>query len=353
MGKMSAWATITVYVSSIASILVLARGGTVTQYAIVLVATGTITVIANGVMVVPLIRGEWHLDPVVWKRLVVGGAPLMLLMIFNQIYSTLDIPLLAWVTSATVVGWYGLAYRWAAIPIFIANAVMGSHYPEMARLAKQPGPEFAHLVNRAVKLTLLASTPAAVGLAVVAPNLIELFYEPEFEGAVRPLQVLALQIPITGMDTILATALIASDRLRRYLWVAAGAAILNPFVCVALIQVADRVWDNGAIGAAIATALTELAVMACAISLSAKGVMDRATVAWSLRCTVAGAAIVPVALIDTSSFLALAAQVVLGVVLFAVAAVVLRVLSVDMIRSAFRRAVGMVQAPPWARRRSR
>ena len=74
MGKMSAWATITVYVSSIAGILVLARGGDVITYAIVLAVTGTITVIANGVMVLPLVRGHWRLDAVVWKRLVVGGA---------------------------------------------------------------------------------------------------------------------------------------------------------------------------------------------------------------------------------------------------------------------------------------
>ena len=348
MGKMSAWATITVYVSSISSLLVLARGGTVTTYAIVLTVTGAITVIANGVMVLPLIRGQWHLDPVVWKRLVVGGAPLMLLMIFNQIYSTIDIPLLAWLTTSTVVGWYGLAYRWAAIPIFIATAVMGSHYPEMSRLGKQPGPEFAHLVNRAVKLTLLASIPAAVGLAVVAPNLIELFYEPEFGGATRPLQVLALQIPITGMDTILATALIAADRLRKYLVVAAGAAILNPFVCAALIKYADRVWDNGAIGAAIATALTELAVMVCALSLSAAGVMDRSTVSWSLRCTLAGVAIVPAALIDSATVVGLAAQVLLGVVLFGLAALALRVVSIEMLRSGLARARGMV-----AGRRSR
>lgn len=344
MGKMSAWATITVYVSSIAGILVLARGGDVITYAIVLAVTGTITVIANGVMVLPLVRGHWRLDAVVWKRLVVGGAPLMLLLIFNQIYSTLDVPLLAALTSTTIVGWYVLAYRWAAIPIFIAGAVMGSHYPEMSRLGKHPGPEFANLVNRAVKLTLLASTPAAVGLAVVAPNLIELFYEPEFSGAARPLQILALQIPITGMDTILATALIASDRLRKYLFVAAGAAILNPFVCAALIQMSDRLWDNGAIGAAIATALTEIAVMTCAICLSSKGVMDRATVSWALRCTLAGLAILPAALIDGDGALVLAAQVVSGVVLFGVAAVLLRVTSIETVRSLLGRAWQMVAA---------
>ena len=215
-----------------------------------------------------------EVDLHLWRVLVVGGAP-PVLMIFNQIYGTVDIPILAALTSTTVVGWYSLAYKWAAIPIFITTAVMGSHYPEMARLGKDPGPEFAGLVNRAVKLTLLASTPAAVGLAVVAPNLIALLYAARVRTSVRPLQILALQIPITSMDTILATALIACDRLRRYLIVAGAAAALNPILCAILIKVADGLWDNGAIGAAMATAVTELFVMCCALYLSTTGVMDQ------------------------------------------------------------------------------
>ncbi|MET0143883.1 MAG: flippase [Ilumatobacteraceae bacterium] len=342
MGKMSMWSTITVYVSSIAGILVLANNGSVISYTLALNLASLITVVANFVLVLPYVRHHVRLDPAVWKALIVGGVPLMLLLIFNQIYSTLDVPLLAALTSTTVVGWYVLAYRWAAIPIFIANAVMGSHYPEMARLAKHPGPEFAAIVNRAVKLTLVASIPAAVGLAVVAPNLIHVLYEPEFDGSVRPLQVLALQIPITAMDTILATALIASDRLRKYLFVAAAAAVFNPVVCGLLIHMADRVWDNGAIGAALATALTELFVMCCAIYLSSSGVMDRHVVAWSARCSIAGGAIVAVAFIPGDSAFTLALQVVLGAALFGVAAILLRVVSLDMLRAGWQRGMGMV-----------
>ena len=284
------------------------------------------------VLLLPYVRHHLRIDLHLWRVLVVGGAPLMLLMIFNQIYGTVDIPILAALTSTTVVGWYSLAYRWAAIPIFITTAVMGSHYPEMSRLGSNPGPEFAGLVNRAVKLTLLASTPAAVGLAVVAPNLIGLLYEPEFEPSVRPLQILALQIPITGMDTILATALIACNRLRRYLVVAGAAAAINPILCAILIQVADELWDNGAIGAAIATALTELFVMCCALYLSVTGVMDRGMFAWWARCTVAGLAILPVGMLSGGSAFVLVAQVVLGVLLFAVAAIALKVVPPDMLR---------------------
>ena len=343
MGKMSAWATIHVYVSSIASVVLLANGAGIVPYTMVMAWSPVILTVALAVLLLPYVRSHLGVDLHLWRVLVVGGAPLVLLTIFNQIYGTVDIPILAALTSTTVVGWYSLAYKWAAIPIFITNAVIGSHYPEMARLGSNPGPEFAGLVNRAVKLTLLASTPAAVGLAVVAPNLIALFYPPGFGPSVRPLQILALQIPITGMDTVLATALIACNRLRRYLVVAGAAAALNPILCAILIQVADEVWDNGAIGAAIATALTELFVMCCALYLSVTGVMDRGMFAWWARCTLAALAILPVAMLSGESTVVLFAQVALGALLYAVAAIALRVLPLDMLRGALGRVRAMIR----------
>ena len=108
------------------------------------------------------------------RHLVRGGVPLMLLMVFNQIYSTIDIPILAALTTPTVVGWYVLAYRWAAIPIFIANVVNGSFYPEMSKHGPGGGPEFTALVNRALKLVLVVLVPAGIGLAVVAGDLLHL-----------------------------------------------------------------------------------------------------------------------------------------------------------------------------------
>jgi O-antigen/teichoic acid export membrane protein len=338
MGKMSGWFTLGVYASSILGIVVLARDGGVVAYTLAVTAAGTITVFANFFILLPHVRGHrWRLDNRVARALVAGGAPLMLLMIFNQVYNTIDVPLLARLTSTTVVGWYGLAYRWAAIPIFIATAVIGSHYPEMSKLGHAGGgPKFANLVNRALKLNLLAAIPAAVGLAVIAPNLIEAMYDQEFDGTTRPLQILALQIPITGMDTILATALIASDRLRRYLWVAGFAAVANPLLCAFLITVADRTWQNGAIGAATATALTELFVMTCALHMRADGVMNRSLVLWTLRCTLAGVAIIPVAALARDSIGSLVAQIAVGGALFTLAALALRVIPIAMLRDGLR-----------------
>ncbi len=326
MGKSSAWTVIWVYTGSIGSLLVLANGGGPVSYALVLTAASFIPIIGNGLLVWPIVRGNnLHLDFGVWKHLFRAGAPLMLLTVFNQIYLTMDIPILAAVAGATTVGWYSLAYRWAGIPIFISGAVVHSHYPELSLLAKTGGPEFAQLVNRAAQLVLVASVPAGVGLAVIAPDLIEVVYGAEFAGAVRPLQILALQIPITGLDTILVTALVASDRLRKYLVVAGVAAVLNPIACIAAVHVAERVYANGAIGAALATAVTELFVMTCALALSERLVMDRAMVWWTLRCALAGLSIGLVGVFAGGTHLLV--QIALGVACYAGAALLLGTLA--------------------------
>ena len=343
MGKSSAWTVAAVYLGTIGGIVVLAAGGGVVAFAAILAVSNVLPLFGNWLQLRGVTRGHRRIDRTVMRHLVRGGVPLMLLMVFNQIYTTIDVPILAALTTPTVVGWYVLAYRWAAIPIFIANVVNGSFYPEMSKHGPGGGPEFTALVNRALKLVLVVSVPAGIGLAVVAGDLLHLLYGSEFEESLRPLQILALQLPITCVDTILATALIAQDRLRKYLVVAGVTAALNPPLTIGLVVLTDRISDNGATGAALATALTELFVMSCALVLSAKGVMDRAMVGWTVRCVAAGLTIVVVGLVAGGT--PLVVQVVLGVVAFGVAALALRTITVSMLRA------GLDQVRSAARRR--
>jgi O-antigen/teichoic acid export membrane protein len=342
MGKSSAWAVAAIYISNIGAILVVMRGHGVVAVSVVLLLGSALPVIGNWLLLRPVVKGHpRRIDPAIWTHLVRAGVPLMLLTVFNQIYGTLDIPILASIAGATVVGWYALAYRWAAIPLFIATVVVGSHYPEMSIHGREAGPEFARVVNRAVKLVLVASVPAGIGLAVVASDLIDLVYGAEFANSIRPLQILALQIPITAMDTILVTALIAAERLRKYLIVAAAAAVINPIICIMLVHATERSSGNGAIGAAIATALTEVLVMTCAIVLSTPGVMDRATTFWSIRCILASLCIVLVDVFAGDTHLVV--QILLGVVVYTAACFALRVVSPHSVRDGVQQLRSMVQ----------
>ena len=159
-----------------------------------------------------------------------------------------------------------------------------------------------------------------------------------------PTQILALHIPIASMDTILATALITSNRLNRYLVVAGVAAVLNPLVTTFAIHATVDAYDNGAIGAALVTLATEVFVMGGALLLRGPGVMDRQTTLWCLRCAIAGLSIFAVVAISGTPLLV---QVLLGVAIYTVASLALRTISVGMIRQVGNQvfaAVGSVRA---------
>jgi O-antigen/teichoic acid export membrane protein len=320
MAKPALLATVQVYVASLGGLLVLFLGGGVVMYSLVVALAGVIPVVGNTLMLWPQVRGHLHIDITVWKIVAIGGLPLVLLSVLNLIYGTIDIPILKQIAGEDAVGWYGLAYRWASIPVFISAAVIAAFFPQFSAHGAAMTAEFTRLVNRAIRLVLFVAVPSAFGIALVAGDLIATFYDGNtYEPSVVLIQILAIHIPIAAMDTILGMSLIASDRQHKLLVLAGIAAVLNPVFCVFAIRATMSVFDNGAIGAAIVTVGTELFIMSGLLRVRSDGVMDRATVVAIVRCVAAGATMVPVLLL--AGDLPLGVKVVAGVVCYVVASV--------------------------------
>jgi O-antigen/teichoic acid export membrane protein len=254
----------------------------------------------------------------------------MTLTIFNTIYGTIDIPILGSLTNETQVGWYSLAYRWVTIPTFIATAAITAYFPRFSAHGRPITEEFPRLVNECNRLVLLVSIPAAVGLAMVADSLIHDLYDPEFGPTIVLIQILAIHVPIAAMDTVLGSALVASNRLRKYVYVSVVAAALNPIACFALIPWTDDRYGNGAIGAAIATVGTELFILVGALMLRSPGVLDLRASWNAVRIVAAGLTIIPVLLVADP--LPLGVRIVLGVATYGVAIIAFRAVTGDDLR---------------------
>jgi O-antigen/teichoic acid export membrane protein len=330
-----------VYFQTIFGVLVLMLGWGVVAYAIVMALGTAIPMIATGLMVRPMVRGHRRFDAAIWRLLVVGGIPLMALAMFNLIYATVDVPILHSMSGEVVVGWYALAWKWVGIPMFITTAVASSFFPGFAQHGKRLTAEFAPLVNRALHIVLVVTVPISVGTALVADDLIRFFYEPEWNSAIVIVQILALQVPIAAMDTILGNALIAADRMHRYIYVSAIAAVLNPIACIVAIDITQERYGNGAIGAAIVTGATEVWVMIGALLLRSPGVMDWHTTMRIARILVASAAMVPAVLLVRDQPLVL--QIVVGAVTYAVVALAVRAISLTEVRQAVDQISGVVR----------
>jgi O-antigen/teichoic acid export membrane protein len=319
-----------VYIANGIGILALAMGYGVIVWGAIVTFSAFVPLVASFWMLRPHLQRPVHFDPKVWRHLFRDGIPLMTLVVFNVIYGTIDIPILGAITDDHTVGLYGVAYRWVGIPIFITTAVVTSYFPRFSAHGSPLTPEYPRLVNQSVRIVMLAAVPSSIGLAMVADDLVHLVYTPEFYGSISLIQILALHIPLAAMDTVLASALIAANRQRRYLYVALGAAILNPIACVLLIHWADNRFGNGAIGAAIVTVVTETYILVGALRLRVRGVFDRASTENVIRIIAAGLVMVPLLFLGGS--LPLLVQVALGVASYPLALLLFRAVTVDEVR---------------------
>lgn len=330
MARPAMWVVVQVYYQTVVGILVLALGWGVVAYTFVMVIGPVIPTIATAIMARPLIRGHRTVDLRLWRLMIVGGVPLVALTFFNLIYGTLDVPILHNLAGDDAVGWYVLALRWVGIPIFIVTAVTSAYFPAMSQHGNPITEEFAPLVNKAIHIVLVITIPASVGLALVANDVMHLVYGTEYDQSIVLIQILALGMPPMAMDTILAIALVTSNRINRYLIVAAVAAVLNPIACVILINLTDDRYGNGAIGAAIVTVGTEVWVMVGALVLRSPGVLDRGALARLVRVVFAAGVMVPVLLLSRD--LPVAVQVILGLVSYGAASLAFGVFSLSELR---------------------
>ena len=122
-----------------------------------------------------------------------------------------------------------MAYRWVGIPIFITTAVVTSYFPRFSAHGSPITPDFSRYVNQAVRIVMLAAVPCVDRARRWSPTTSSTWSTSRTSTRRSSLiQILAIHIPLAAMDTVLATALIAANRQRRYLYVALAAADAQP-----------------------------------------------------------------------------------------------------------------------------
>jgi O-antigen/teichoic acid export membrane protein len=319
------------YVGGIAGLIILYSGGTLTMLALATALSCAIPLVVNARSLWPQVRNHRTIDLRLWKLLIRGGLPFFMWAALSQFYGTIDIPLLHMYSDDQTVGWYALAYRWVSMPVFFASVVGTAFLPALSADMKQLPESFIRLGNRALQLVMIVSTPAAVGIALIANDFLRLLYGGQFVNAVPIMQILALQIPIISMDIVLGTVIIAADRQRQWVIVGLVAAIFNPLLNVVAIPAAQSMFGNAAIGAAAVTVVTELILMAGALILRPAGVLDGATAGILLRISLASAAMIPVVLALGPA--PLAVKVGTGIVVYGVASLALRTTSLREVNS--------------------
>jgi O-antigen/teichoic acid export membrane protein len=270
-------------------IAVLALGGDLTSYLSVVLATGAATLLATSRLVrVSVGRGVLDL-----RRMLVtvrGGLPFFGWNVALSVYGEIDKILLALLASQTVVGWYAAAYRIVFLPGFVVTLIVTPLLPVLSGHANDRV-VFRETLRRSLDLVLITTVPLTVviiGLAPMIPN--ALHWPAEFAACVPLMMILALHVPLVGVDVMLGTALVALHREVRWLGVGVIAAIFNSSLNLLLIPPVQASTGNGAIAAATITVLTEVLMLGGALTLLPRGTVGLHSALMAVRVAAAALA---------------------------------------------------------------
>ena len=219
-----------------------------------------------------------------------GGAPFFLWGAFGVIYQRNATIQLQALTDTTTVGWFGSAVRWYETLSFVPYIFQAAVLPVLSRTYMGADDTMARTSRRSFDLILLAALPISMGVVLLAPQLIALVGGLEkYSGSVVPLRILGVSLVPLYVDMILATILVSVDKQRQWATVAVGAALLNPLVNAWLIPQTQRLWGNGALGAAVVTLATEAIIFFCYIGLVPRGVLGWGSLSFAGRAALAAA----------------------------------------------------------------
>jgi O-antigen/teichoic acid export membrane protein len=181
-------------------------------------------------------------------------------------------------------------------------------------------------VNRFFKALLLIGWPMSVGIFLLAHPLTHALFSPDYANSEYALRILALGVGIAFVNNAFIGALSASDRQSSFTWAAGWSLVANLGANLALIPI------FGYLGASVATLLTEIVLGVAGWVLTARYVGRVPVVNLSWRVVAAGL-IMGVAVFPLRDIggVAIAIPIVVGVVVYGVAVLLLRGLTMDEI----------------------
>jgi O-antigen/teichoic acid export membrane protein len=216
------------------------------------------------------------IQPSTWMPLLRRGFPFMISAMLGFIYYRINVMMLSSMTNEAVVGWYGAPFRLFDTLMFFPSILNTAVYPVLSRLFHSSKESMMQTSRKVFDITVLFAMPMAVGMASLAGPIISLLFGlREYSNSVIVLQILSASLVLVYVDFVLNTVLISHDKERKTVVISIIATITNVTVGYFAIRYFQTAFGNGAIGAVITTAVTELCVMSMNIYLLPPGFFDK------------------------------------------------------------------------------
>jgi O-antigen/teichoic acid export membrane protein len=271
-----------------------------------------------------------HLPKFNWNEawsLMKAGVPYLLISIFAVIYYRIDVIILSLLASEAVVGWYGAAFRFFDILMFLPSIFTLAVFPVLSRLLGS-NDALSRTTQKSIDFILIAGIPIGVSVFVFAEEIIRFFYGlQDYAPSILVLKIFSLSLPLVYIDFVLVTTIVAMDRQRGWSIVTFIAIPLNAFLNYLLIPYTQTHFGNGGIGAAIAKAITELFVMISAVMVMPRGILRPSGTPVILKSVVAGGLMAAAVWVMNEAHIIWFVQALIGLVVYAGSLLVMKALS--------------------------
>jgi O-antigen/teichoic acid export membrane protein len=184
--------------------------------------------------------------------------PLGPALLISVCYLKLDALMLAVLRTPREVGLYGSAYQPIEYTFLAAAVVVNVAFPLVAAsFAAGDHERFAHLYRRGAEVLVAVMLVVPIMLSLIAVPLVTKVYGPAYEGAARPLQLLAVALVLMTLNGWQAFVLLGGGQQKVTLYYNLGALVVAAVGCSILIRA------YGMEGAALATLCTAVFVLTC------------------------------------------------------------------------------------------
>jgi len=224
------------------------------------------------------------------------GVPYFLNSVFGIIYYRIDTVMLSFMSTESVVGWYGASYKFFDTLMFIPSIFSIAVFPVMARLWGEGKTSFSRPLQKSMDFILLVGIPISITTYMYARQIISLIYGLDgFANSILLLKIFAIGMLLVYIDMILGTVLLASDRQKQLTRNSFIAIFVNVAMNLLLIPYSELHFRNGGVGSAIATLITELFIMFTMLAALPRAILESSTVHVQLKIIAAGAVMLIVA----------------------------------------------------------
>lgn len=174
-----------------------------------------------------------------------------------SIYTNLDTVMLGFIKTDVDVGYYNVAVKIKSILLSLVTSLGNVLLPRMSYYAKEGmKKEFFLTMKKSLNFTMLMSFPLAIYFSLFSLECIQFLAGSGYDGAVAAMQIITIAVIPIGLTGILGVQVLTAIEKEHYvLYSVISGAVLDFLLNLVFIP------SMGAAGAALATTITEFAVL--------------------------------------------------------------------------------------------